>query len=202
MSASGQSQPNSQENKRPTADSPPSSGPAPAQQSSAIEDDDDDFVDISDEDTDMRDADADDKQRTQSALDLHRLTANSDDNEDDSDDESDNMASHPLLSMLTGRLGPRRRGSTHKWDSLHPVTSVLSVHNVDDCTELENEAFPENERCSREKVSTTWEHLDFCAILRVRTSHGTPVGDCSCRLRGHVPIVLAITNTSSSSNTD
>lgn len=74
------------------------------------------------------------------------------DEEDDSDDEHDHMANHPLLNMLTGRLNQRRRGSTHKWDRLHPVTQVLSVANVNDCTELEEETFPEHERCSREKV--------------------------------------------------
>lgn len=150
MSAKGQSQPNNQENKRPETDSPPS-GPTPASQSAA-NDDDDDFVDISDEDTDMQDADAGHRKQPKDSLDLHRLAGNSDDLDDDSDEEHDNMASHPLLSMLTGRLGQRRRGSTHKWDRLHPVTGVLSVSNVDDCTELEIEAFPENERCSREKV--------------------------------------------------
>ncbi|RMZ86120.1 hypothetical protein DV737_g15, partial [Chaetothyriales sp. CBS 132003] len=46
---------------------------------------------------------------------------------------------------------PRRRGSSHKWDYLHPVTQVLTVANVDDCTALEADAFPEHERCSREK---------------------------------------------------
>lgn len=184
MSAKGQSQLNNQENKRPGADSPPS-GPAPASQPPASQDDDEDFVDISDEDTDMRDADADDKQRTKNALDLHRLTANSEDIDEDSDDESDNMAGHPLLSMLTGRLGQRRRGSTHKWDYLHPVTSVLSVNSVDDCVALENEAFPENERCSREKVSHRNHSLTafikpFCLFPHHRT-HIDVASD------GHVP---------------
>jgi hypothetical protein len=186
MSAKGQSQLNNQENKRPTADSDSSSGPAPASQSSDHQDDDDDFVDISDEDTDMRDgdADADDKQRTTNALDLHRLAANSEDIDEDSDDEPDNMASHPLLSMLTGRLGQRRRGSTHKWDHLHPVTSVLSVNNVEDCVQLENEAFPENERCSREKVESP------CAIDTILwaccTGSGAKNIDVAAAASGHV----------------
>jgi hypothetical protein len=166
MSARGQSAANSEENKRPSnSPPPPSSGPAPASQPSNAEDEDDDFVDISDEDTDMRDADADDK-RAQNTLGLHRLAANSEDIDDDSDDEPDGMANHPLLSMLTGRLGNRRRGSTHQWDRLHPVTSVLSVYNVDDCTELENEAFPENERCSREKACILYHCDALCAFLQ------------------------------------
>lgn len=151
MSAKSQSDPPDHENQN--NNNPPSSNAPQSSQSHPAEDDDEDFVDISDEDTDMRDADADDKPRTKDDLDLHRLSANSDhDFDDDSDEEHDSMASHPLLSMLTGRLGGRRRGSTHKWDSLHPVTQVLSVSNVDDCTKLEDQAFPENERCSREKV--------------------------------------------------
>lgn len=36
-------------------------------------------------------------------------------------------------------------------DELHPFVQVLSVSNVDDCVQVEN-ALPEPERCSREKV--------------------------------------------------
>lgn len=47
-----------------------------------------------------------------------------------------------------------RRPPTHrrtKLDELHPFVQLLSVSNVDDCVEVEN-AFPEQERCSRDKV--------------------------------------------------
>lgn len=71
--------------------------------------------------------------------------------EDDSDDDEHAMAHHPIFGMLAGRLGQRRRGSTHKYDKLHPENQVLTVSNVDDCVEVENGAFPEHERCSREK---------------------------------------------------
>lgn len=71
--------------------------------------------------------------------------------EDDSDDD-DAMASHPIFGMLAGRLGQRRRGSTHKYDRLHPENQILTRANVEDCVDVENSAFPENERCSREKV--------------------------------------------------
>ncbi|KAJ5081811.1 hypothetical protein NUU61_010075 [Penicillium alfredii] len=37
-----------------------------------------------------------------------------------------------------------------KLDELHPFVQLLSVSNVDDCVQVEN-AFPEPERCSREK---------------------------------------------------
>ncbi|KAF4258927.1 hypothetical protein KXX13_007105 [Aspergillus fumigatus] len=46
-----------------------------------------------------------------------------------------------------------RRPPVHhrtKLDELHPFVQTLTVSNVDDCVEVEN-AFPENERCSREK---------------------------------------------------
>ncbi|KAJ5604587.1 hypothetical protein N7510_009741 [Penicillium lagena] len=46
-----------------------------------------------------------------------------------------------------------RRPPTHhrtKLDELHPFVQLLSVSNVEDCVEVEN-AFPENERCSRDK---------------------------------------------------
>lgn len=83
-------------------------------------------------------------------LSLTRFGNNLRDEEDDSDDDA--MASHPIFGMLAGRLGQRRRGSTHKYDRLHPENQVLTVANVEDCVDVENAAFPENERCSREKV--------------------------------------------------
>lgn len=84
-------------------------------------------------------------------LQLTRFDNDLRDPEDDSDDD-DAMASHPIFGMLAGRLGQRRRGSTHKYDKLHPENQVLTVNNVDDCVEVENSAFPESERCTREKV--------------------------------------------------
>lgn len=47
-----------------------------------------------------------------------------------------------------------RRPPTHhrtKLDDLHPFVQLLSVSNVDDCVKVED-AFPEAERCSRDKV--------------------------------------------------
>lgn len=49
-----------------------------------------------------------------------------------------------------------RRPPVHhrtKLDELHPFVQVLTVSNVDDCVEVE-QAFPEQERCSRDKVRT------------------------------------------------
>lgn len=47
-----------------------------------------------------------------------------------------------------------RRPPVHqrtKLDDLHPFVQVLNMSNVDDCVGVEN-AFPEHERCSRDKV--------------------------------------------------
>lgn len=38
-------------------------------------------------------------------------------------------------------------------NDLHPYVQTLSLADVDSCVALENAAFPETERCSREKVS-------------------------------------------------
>jgi len=118
----------------------------------------DDFIDINHTDIDMPDHDKDDEKVHSSPLDLHRYGNNIrdvddiGDGEDDSDDDDhDPMANHSLLNMLTGRLGGRRRGSTHKWDRLHPENQTLSVFDVDQCTKVEEEAFPPEERASREK---------------------------------------------------
>lgn len=102
-----------------------------------------------------------------------------DDDEDDSDDDEHAMASHPIFGMLAGRLGQRRRGSTHKYDSLHPENQVLTVANVDDCVEVE-EAFPANERCSREKVSRIQPQLSATARKFLFAPDFQPCVSCIC----------------------
>lgn len=84
--------------------------------------------------------------------------------DDDSDDDEHAMAHHPIFGMLAGRLGQRRRGSTHKYDKLHPENQVLTISNLNDCVEVET-AFPEHERCSREKVSFSIGHHTFECLL-------------------------------------
>ena len=37
--------------------------------------------------------------------------------------------------------------------SLHPYVQTLSISNLESCVALENAVFPEQERCSREKVN-------------------------------------------------
>lgn len=130
---------------------PPSSTGASKDPSQAHKESDDDFVDVEHDDADMHDLSAD-KPQTRD-LRLQRFGGTAQDPDDDSEDEHDSIANHPLLGMLAGRLGQRqRRGSTHKYDPLHPENQVLSVSNVEDCVSVENAAFPEHERASKEKV--------------------------------------------------
>jgi hypothetical protein len=122
--------------------------------------DDDGFVDIHHEDVEMQDsgpaAEAPSQRTSSESLDLHPVShsdhADEEPDEEDFEDDHDIMANHPLLNMLTGRLGQRRRGSAHKWDKLHPENQALSINDVDQCSALEDEAFPVEERASREKV--------------------------------------------------
>lgn len=43
-----------------------------------------------------------------------------------------------------------RRGDAK--DKLHPYVQTLQIEDLDSCLALENAAFPEHERCTREKV--------------------------------------------------
>ena len=38
-------------------------------------------------------------------------------------------------------------------ENLHPYVQILSISDLESCVALENAAFPESERCSREKAS-------------------------------------------------
>ena len=49
------------------------------------------------------------------------------------------------------RLHDGRAKETEE-DNLHPYVQTLSISNLEDCVALEKAVFPENERCSREKV--------------------------------------------------
>ena len=54
------------------------------------------------------------------------------------------------MTSHTGSVGPPTHHRT-KLDELHPFVQLLSTSNVEDCLNVEN-AFPEQERCSRDKV--------------------------------------------------
>lgn len=50
-------------------------------------------------------------------------------------------------------LAQRESNKTSQLDELHAYTQSLTISDIESCITVENEAFPENERCSREKVS-------------------------------------------------
>ena len=43
-----------------------------------------------------------------------------------------------------------------KRDEIHPYTQTLSLSDIDSCVRLEEETFPPQERCTREKVSHSY----------------------------------------------
>ena len=71
---------------------------------------------------------------------------------DDDEDESEmERVLRPFLGLQ--RQGQRSRGvAANKYDNLHPYTQILSMSDLEACVALENAAFPEHERCSRNKV--------------------------------------------------
>ena len=73
---------------------------------------------------------------------------------DDDDEESEmERVLRPFMGLQRQLMQRDRGGPPNKFDDLHPYTQILSLSNVDDCVELEEAAFPEHERASREKVS-------------------------------------------------
>jgi len=109
------------------------------------------------------------------------------------DDDEDSSPLHPLMSRLQNRLLSRNanvnRASSNKFDSLHPYTSILSVADVDQCVELEDSAFPENERCSREKFIyrlTQCPELSLGIFSRPIPSEAKNATDAKPRLIAHV----------------
>lgn len=76
-----------------------------------------------------------------------------DDDDDDEDVDEDYVAidQNEEQDYPSWLRRPQFRNRT-KLDELHPFVQLLSVSNVDDCVKVEN-AFPEQERCSYDKVS-------------------------------------------------
>lgn len=74
---------------------------------------------------------------------------------EDVDNEEDESEMEPVLRSFLGlhRQGQRSRvAAANKYDDLHPYTQILSLSNLEACVALEYGAFPEHERCSRDKV--------------------------------------------------
>jgi hypothetical protein len=83
----------------------------------------------------------------------------------------------PLLGL--GRQGQRSRvAAPNKYDDLHPYTQILSLSNLEACVALERSAFPEHERCSRDKV---------CLLLLRSTSFFHANLGLPKEAMGHVP---------------
>lgn len=51
--------------------------------------------------------------------------------------------------------------SNAKRDPLHPYTQTLSLSDIESCIQLEDAAFPPQERCTREKVSLLSRNTPF-----------------------------------------
>ncbi|KAL4903676.1 hypothetical protein BDW74DRAFT_155961 [Aspergillus multicolor] len=82
----------------------------------------------------------------------HALEETDDDDEEDEVEEDYVAVDHDDLNEYPYwfRRPPVRQPS--KLDDLHPFVQVLTQSNVDDCVAVE-EAFPEQERCTREKFA-------------------------------------------------
>jgi hypothetical protein len=77
-----------------------------------------------------------------------------DDDDDDDDEVDEDYAAAEQDDDANDFPYWFRRAPSHsrtKLDELHPFVQLLSVSNVEDCVKVE-EAFPEQERCSHDKV--------------------------------------------------
>ena len=85
------------------------------------------------------------------------VPVNHEDVEDVDDDDEDESEMERVLRPFLGlqrQLGQHQRSAVpSKYEDLHPYTQILGPSNVGQCVALEDAAFPEHERCSREKVS-------------------------------------------------
>lgn len=68
------------------------------------------------------------------------------------DDQNNSTLNRNNLSLANAQLRSKGTNISIRND-LHPYVQTLSLADVDSCVAMENAAFPEQERCSREKVS-------------------------------------------------
>ena len=119
-----------------------------------LDTEDEDFVPISHRDAGVygmsNDFHEDEPQNSPPGAKLSRMSGNL----LDLDDDAEHAFLHPLMGHLQGRLLGRNaaRNTPSKFAPLHPYAQVLLLSDVDECLRVEEDAFPENERCSREKV--------------------------------------------------
>ena len=107
------------------------------------------------------------------------------DDEANWEDEEEEGGFSPISAFFGAGRRQAQRKTPSKRDEVHPYTAVLSLSNLESCIELENSAFSEMERCSREKVSH--EHSPFrhvylrsvLFILRLWNAHVTYLTTCT-----------------------
>lgn len=80
------------------------------------------------------------------------------------------------------------RGKFSERNDLHPYVQTLSLSDLESCVALENAVFPEDERCSREKVGPSTTCLDYCQSFFDRMAFHI----CMICIRHHWPSDLAI----------
>ena len=100
---------------------------------------------------------------------------------EDVDNEEEESEMERVLRPFLGlqRQGQRSRvAAPNKYDDLHPYTQILSLSNLEACVALEYGAFPEHERCSRDKVCL----CSFAPLSFFHANLGLPK-----EAMGHVP---------------
>ncbi|KAK5129934.1 hypothetical protein LTR08_002694 [Meristemomyces frigidus] len=77
------------------------------------------------------------------------------DDQDRKDSRSNAMTAN---EGTRGKTFAQMRSGMSKRDALHPYTNALSPKDAASCTRLEEEAFPANERCTKEKFQYRLKH--------------------------------------------
>ena len=101
------------------------------------------------------------------------------------DDEEDESEMERVLRPFLGlqRQGQRTRVVTpNKYDDLHPYTQILSLSDLDACVALEYGAFPEHERCSRDKVRLLLHFISHANLGFPKKQWVTFPHKCDCGL--------------------
>ncbi|KAL1976914.1 hypothetical protein VTN31DRAFT_3196 [Thermomyces dupontii] len=130
----------------------------------------------------------------------NRSSDDNDNDDDDHDEEADDYVSvehsgfYDYMSLFR-RPPPRQKT---KLDELHPFVSVLGLSNLEDCIRVE-EAFPEHERCSREKFIY---RLSTCPELSLGMFTMPPLKEGQPKPRPELIGHIVSTRTSSPTVTD
>jgi len=101
------------------------------------------------------------------------------------DDEEDESEMERVLRPFLGlqRQGQRTRvAAPNKYDDLHPYAQILSLSDLDACVALEYGAFPEHERCSRDKVRLLLHFISHANLGFPKKQWVTFPHKCDCGL--------------------